>query len=118
MDTHAPACADLPPAARLLIHATDGAGHWSLESLLRRLRAHWRAVPADERAARRLEIHDLRGRRMLALDDAGPLVEVALPPGTYHVTARRGPVQRGYTVALEQGVSFDLHLRLPQPPRR
>jgi hypothetical protein len=49
---------------------------------------------------------------VLALDDAGPLVEVALCPGTYHVSAQRGRLRRGYTVTLQQGASFDLYLRL------
>jgi hypothetical protein len=51
------------------------------------------------------------------VDDAGPLVEVPLPAGTYQVTVQLGCVRRSYTMTLEPGMSFDLHLRL-SPDRR
>ena len=54
---------------------------------------------------------------MLALDLAGAMVDVALPPGIYRITARRGNTQRSYTVVLSPESAFDLHLRLPRDGR-
>jgi hypothetical protein len=102
-------------AARLLIHAEgciDATGR-HFESALQRLRMLFSAEPKhDRRVPLRLRIEDLQGRPVLALDDAGHLVDVALPAGTYHVTADLGGVRRRYTMTLNQGSSFDLHLRL------
>ena len=100
---------------RLLIHAEDAAdldgirfGSWQ-----RRLRAlGWHGLPRDERAELSVQIDDLQGNPVLAIAAAGPLVEVPLPGGTYHVTARRGKLLRAYTMTIQQGASFDLHLRL------
>ncbi len=103
--------------AHLLIHTGGDAagGGWSLEALLQRMRAHVLSRPCPERAQLALEIHDQRGHSVLALDLAGSLVDVALQPGTYRVTAWRGTTRRSYTVALSPGTSFDLHVRLPRP---
>jgi hypothetical protein len=113
LNTRTLACTDAPSVARLLIHAGEAAGGtgWSVESLIRRVRARCLDETRNEQAPLGLEIHDLQGNRVLTLDTAGPLVDVALPPGTYHVTTQLGDVRRKYTVALEQGASFDLHLR-------
>ena len=59
-----------------------------------------------------MRIDDLHGKRMFSVDDAGPLVDVPLPAGTYHVSAQRGNARCSYTMTLEPGVSFDLRLRL------
>jgi hypothetical protein len=64
------------------------------------------------RPVTRLEIDDLQGRRFFAAKDARSLIDVPLPAGTYHVTARLGSVHRCYTVKLEQGAHVDLYLRL------
>jgi len=113
----------LPSVARLRIHCPveARADDWSVESFLQRLRSH-DLQTGSERLLLGLEIHDLHGRKMLSIDAAGPLVEVRLQPGTYHVTTRLSGVERGYTIALESGATFDLHLR-PVPaagesPRR
>jgi len=82
------------------------------ESLIQRMCAHLLEGPRHGRAPLALEICDLQGHEMLALDAAGPWVEVALPPGTYHVSTQSGATRRCYTVALAQGQSFDLDLRL------
>lgn len=101
-------------AARLLIHADAGdvSPRWSVEALIQRLRAR---KSADCRHAGHapigLEVQDLEGHRLLSLDVAGPLVEVALSPGTYHVCTGLGGARRSYTVALGPGATFDLHLR-------
>ena len=105
----------VPAAARLLIHADSagGADEGALETVLVRLQA---ILAAGTRQARRvplrLSVEDLQGRRVLAVDDAGPLLEVPLPAGTYRVNADAGTVRRSYTMTLEPGASFDLHLRL------
>lgn len=112
----------LPPAAtatdaHLLIHAdapTDRQRRAS-ESPLQRLLALYSEGPEHERASLHIEIHDLRGHRILSVDDASPLIDVSLPAGTYHVTTRLGQVKRGYTMSLQAGGAFDLHLRLAQP---
>ena len=101
-------------AGRLIIHA-EGKGSVSgrrLETTLRWLRALCSNNQKDERAPLRLQILDLQGNLMLASDDAGALVEVLLPAGTYQVKTQFGKVQRGYTLTLAQGASFDLYLRL------
>jgi hypothetical protein len=103
------------PQARLLIHAggaDPGPRTHETESPLRRLRALYSAGPQhDTRATLRLQIDDLQGRRMLSLEDADPLVDIELPPGTYHVSAQLGDLRRGYTMTLGHGAPFDLYLR-------
>jgi hypothetical protein len=80
---------------------------------MQRLRALYAEGPwHDERAPLGLHIEDLQGHRVLTLDDAGPLIEVPLPAGTYHVSVCLGKVRRRYTLRLEHGASFDLYLRL------
>ncbi len=39
-------------------------------------------------------------------------IDLPLPAGTYHVTLSQQGLRRRYTVALEHGASFDLHLPL------
>jgi hypothetical protein len=107
-------------AARLLIHAgrdacTNGR---HFESPLRRLRALRADGPStDPRARLSLQIDNLQGLRVHSVDDAGPLIDVPLPAGTYHVTVHYGSVRRRYTMTLESGASFDLHLRLAPDPQ-
>lgn len=102
-------------AARLLIHAAGElrARRRLFNNLLRRLLAFFSSGPLrDERQPLTLQINDALGDRVLAVGGAGTLVDVALPAGTYHVTAHLGEVQRGYTMTLQGGASVDLHLRL------
>jgi hypothetical protein len=102
-------------AARLLIHSAGFAGASSgfLESMLQRLRALFFDVPRPvERAPLSLQIDDLQGRRVLDIDHPGPMIELSLPGGTYQVTAQLGKVRRGYTLTLDHGATFDLHLCL------
>lgn len=49
-------------------------------------------------AALKLRITSASGATVLSLDDAGPLTDVALPPGKYKVTAFYGDVARTGTV--------------------
>jgi hypothetical protein len=104
----------LPPA-RLLIH-TDckgNRGRRRLESLRWWLRSLYAQTHFEDRAPLRLRIDDLKGNRLFENNDVGALLDVALPAGTYQVTARFGNVRRGYTLTLAQGTSFDLFLRHP-----
>jgi hypothetical protein len=111
---------DAAAVSRLLIHAPgqDDSDGWSVDSLIQRMRSHVLERPRGERPLLALEIHDLQGQRLLALDDACPLVEVTLPAGTYHVSTDLAGARRSYTVALERGASFDLYLRLSRDGAR
>lgn len=103
----------MPPAARLLIHAED---KFRARESRRSSKLWWlRRMYSDgqiNRAPLCLQIADLQGKRLLVVDDAGPLTEVSLPAGAYQVTAQLGEVRRGYTLTLAQGALFDLYLRL------
>ena len=59
----------------------------------------------------RLAITDTAGRQVFTLDNAGPLTDVALPAGRYHVKADFGDVRRSGTVTVKDGkpVNLDLH---------
>jgi hypothetical protein len=59
-----------------------------------------------------VQVNDLGGREVFSQEDAGPLIELPLPAGIYLVSAQAGKVKRSYTLVLEQGASFDLHLCL------
>lgn len=107
-----PACPADSTMARLLIHATQAPdeGGGALALLLRRLRPWATAatrcpLPAD------LRIVDLDGRAYFTADELPPVTDLPLPAGIYHVTVSHGSQQRGYTLALGQGVAFHLHLR-------
>jgi hypothetical protein len=101
----------LPITARLLIHAEKSADGSPLMSALRRIGARRSGdVHPASRAALRLRIEDLRGRRAADIEDAGTLTDLSLTPGTYVVTATTGHIRRRYTLTLEPGLSFDLYL--------
>jgi hypothetical protein len=120
MNSYIPPDTDVMAAARLLIHAAaeDGKAGWSVDSLIQRMRARLRDSLRGKRVLLALEIQDFQGRRVLALADACTSVEVALAPGTYHVTTDLAGTRRRYTVALGQGASVDLHLRYGRTPHR
>ena len=102
-------------AAHLLIHSNDrmGASKSSHESALHRLRAFCAIGSRQQKpTALRLQILDLQGQQVFAMEDAGLLTKILLPAGTYHVIACRGRVLRCYTMTLDNGASFDLHLHL------
>ena len=115
----APVAPAEPAAARLLIHtegpvAAAAKEPWSpLQWLLAWAPTNLRQ---DPHAPLRLQIDDLQNHPFLTLDDAGPLVDVVLPAGTYHVAVQRGDVRRGYTMTLAQGASVELYLRLAPDP--
>jgi hypothetical protein len=110
-----PSSATLPDA-RLVIHAAaDPAMQGSLFTAplewlywLRSLYAT-ASTPKPE-GPLRLHIDNLQGQRVFTADDAGPLLEVTLPVGTYNVTAVMGPLCRGYTLTLVEGVPSELYL--------
>jgi hypothetical protein len=61
-----------------------------------------------------LKITRDKGQQVFALNDAGPLTDVALPAGTYHVTADFGGVKRSGTVVVKPGESAMLNLHWPK----
>ena len=61
-----------------------------------------------------LRIADSRGRTVLALDDAGPLTNVKLPPGTYSVSTRYGQSERTQKVEVPAGKPVQLNLHYPR----
>lgn len=63
-----------------------------------------------------LRIADARGRTVLALDDAGPLTNVNLPPGRYSVSTRYGPHERVHTIVVKPGTPVDLFVHYPADP--
>ncbi len=111
--SHLPRSTPLPDT-RLVIHAAaDPTVRWALFAAplewwywLRSLYA----PQAQPEGPLRLHIDNLQGQRVFTADDAGPLVELALPVGTYHVTAVLGNLCRGYTLTLVEGVPNDLYL--------
>jgi hypothetical protein len=60
-----------------------------------------------------LRIADSAGRTVLALDDAGPLTNVKLPPGRYSVSTRFGEHERVHTVVVKPGTPVDLFFHYP-----
>jgi hypothetical protein len=100
--------------ARLLIHAgtVPGVGNRRFDRLLLQWCAWaakaWRQRPSTPKG---VYVDDLQGRQFFASEDAGSLIEVPLPAGTYHVSVRLGDVRRRYTVKLEHGSIVDLYLR-------
>lgn len=107
-----------PAAARLLIHVEGArdANRRPLQSALRWLLALCSdRARVKERLLLDVQIDDLQGRRVLAIQGPGSLIDVPLPAGTYRVTANFGTVRRSYTLALEAGAPLELRLRLPTP---
>ena len=108
--------ATTPPAtcARLVIPRTDPAvrGANAGMSPLARLRA-WVAGSWRGRSMEPLRIQDSHGEVLVALDDASAGVEVALAPGTYHVTVGGAGVQRRYTIRLDAGAALTLQVASP-----
>jgi hypothetical protein len=121
VDTNPSSCTATPSAARLLIHAVDhagaGAGHHHESRLHRLLALHANGQVPPDGPPLNLRIDDLQGRRLYTVDDAGPLVDVPLPAGTYQVSVDLGQVRRSYTMTLEPGTSFDLYLRFASDRR-
>jgi hypothetical protein len=104
------------PQAHLLVHAGQHAHDGARPSLLRRFARQVLLAPrAAARAPVHLSIDDLAGHRLLDLEHVGALLDIALPAGTYHVTARQGAATRRYTMTLAASSAHELHLRLPGP---
>jgi hypothetical protein len=100
--------------AHLLVHAGEHAHDGRQASLLRRFARQVLFAPrAAARAPVHLSIDDLAGHRLLDLDQVDALLDIPLPAGTYHVTARQGAASRRYTMTLAASSAHDLHLRLP-----
>ncbi len=101
------------PLAQLLIHADDVHANAALDSPLSRLRGRHSVGPVrGTHGGLSLHVDDLKGQRLATVERAGALTDLSLPPGTCVVTATTGAVRRGYTLTLQAGHSFNLHLRL------
>ena len=106
------------PEASLVIHAAaDPAARGTLFTAplewmywLRSLYAPAAASKTKPDGPLRLHIDNLQGQRVFTADDAGTLVELALPVGTYNITAVLGSLCRGYTLTLVEGVPSQLYL--------
>lgn len=60
-----------------------------------------------------LRIADERGRTVLALDDAGPLTNVMLAPGTYSVSTRYAGSEKTQKVTVGSNKPTELNLHYP-----
>lgn len=60
-----------------------------------------------------LRIADERGRTVLALDDAGPLTNVMLSPGTYSVSTRYAGDEKTQKVTVGSNKPTELNLHYP-----
>ncbi len=107
----------MPAKAQLLIHADDTHSASPAGNALQRwlARIGTRSRRAGTPGPLALQVHDLQGRRLAEIPDAGVLTRISLPAGTCVVTATRRGVRRGYTLTLEPGLSFDLHLNRGPP---
>lgn len=61
-----------------------------------------------------LRIADSQGHTVLALDDAGPLTNVRLPPGRYSVSTRYGSQERRHVIDVKPGTPVDLFMHYPR----
>ena len=107
--------------ARLQIHA-DGIDRADAGGVFAQWMARFRALnpfgtrsPSSHGAG--VRVRDVHGREHLVLDSLRSTVDIELPAGTYHVSVRLGSWRRLYTVTLESGRTFDLHVRLPAAPQ-
>lgn len=104
-----PATDDAPAAtavAHLLIHTRDEPA--ALEQLLTRYQTWWPARDAE--GGVHVRVADLQGQQVLELQPVHSPMDVVLAPGTYHVNAHIGSLQRSFTVTLQQDMRFELFL--------
>lgn len=59
-----------------------------------------------------VQIDDLKGQNFLRIHTCPTVLDIRLPPGVYHVTARRQELRRRYTVTLSQGATIRLPLHM------
>lgn len=101
------------PVAHLVIHTDCDLETWS--SLVRVQFSRWVALLNTRRRQHRhrpfnVQIQDLQGRAVEEVVDASSLIDLPLAPGTYHVKAQMGRIQRSFTLTLQKDVRFDLFL--------
>ena len=100
-----------PAMAQLRIYAEESHVAPLVASALTRVRSFFsNRAWHGAHAKLALRVDNLLGHRLAEFQDAGPVTQITLPAGTCVVTAIRGDMQRGYTLTLEPGRSFDLHL--------
>lgn len=105
----------MPPdvsTAQLVIHVEDRQGCSAIGTAWQRVRTCCAGLArrGEQHLPLALRISDLQGHCLVIEEDTGPLTRFRLPPGTCVIVARLGAVQRSYTLTLEPGRSFDLHL--------
>ena len=64
----------------------------------------------------KVDIFDAGGQRVFGLSEAGPLVDVRLPEGTYRIVATAGGVRRTGTVKVEGKQLSELYLHWSKDP--
>jgi hypothetical protein len=97
--------ADPPPAVRRLVERC-------LPALLQRMAAARRDVAATPA---HLKVLDRQGRSLHETDANRALVELCLPPGTYHLHLLQGARHRCFTLALAAGQAVHLHVTAWRP---
>ena len=101
-------------AARLLIHTGEGrcTAGTSVKSMLCRLCLLCMSVlQRGRKTALGVQVSDQAGHQIFVSASVDSLIELPLPPGTYHVVAQNGRVQRTYTMKLAPQAIVDLYLR-------
>ena len=121
MSQFAPLVAGPQPTAHLVIHTECDLETW--QSLVRANLSRWTALLNTRRHQEghrpfNVQIRDLQGQPVEELVDAQSLIDVPLQPGTYHVTAQMGAIQRSFTLTLQKDVRFDLFLYRASEPAK
>ncbi len=96
--------ADPPPAVRRLVERC-------LPALLQRMAAARRGVATPAH----LKVLDRQGHSLHEADANRALVELCLPPGTYHLHLLQGARHRCFTLALAAGQAVHLHVTAWRP---
>lgn len=97
--------------AELLVHCHAAIAPSGIESVLQRWRGRGtQPLHPGRHGPLALQVDDLQGQRLADFGDAGLLTRIRLPPGTCIVTASSGALRRSYTLTLEPGRTFHLHL--------
>lgn len=99
--------------AHLVIHADGDLATWRTQ-----MRTNfWRLavlLNTKNRSSRHrpfnVQIQDLHGLMIEEVNNAKSLIDLQLLPGTYHVKAQIGRIQRCFTLSLKKDARFDLFL--------
>ena len=102
-----------PSTAHLVIHADCGLATWRTHMRT----TFWRfavLLNTKNRSSKHrpfnVKIQDLHGQTIEEVNNAKSLIDLPLLPGTYHVKAQIGRIQRSFTLTLKKDMRFDLFL--------